>query len=85
LGPDRRLRVTVRRESYSGEPGSLVEKLAPLLAKYRCITIDMHGFKHGEILEAIRPLATKNLWATIIVYNGENKDSEEYDEEITVP
>jgi len=45
----------------------------------------MHGFKHGEILEAIRPLATKNLWATIIVYNGENKDSEEYDEEITVP
>jgi hypothetical protein len=85
VGPDRRLHVTVKKENYSGEPGRLVEKLVPLLAKYRRIIIDMYGFKRGELLEAIRPLSTKNLWATIIVYNGEKRDSKDYDEEITVP
>ncbi|MBO3808937.1 MAG: hypothetical protein FGF48_06020 [Candidatus Brockarchaeota archaeon] len=85
MGNDKRLHVTVRKENYLGETGGLVKKLVPLLTKYRSITIDMQGFKCGELLEAIRPLSNKNVWATIMVYSGEKRDPEAYDEEVTVP
>jgi len=85
VNPDRRLHVTVRREGFLEDPGGLVERIAPLLTRYRQITIHMHGFKQGELLEAIRPLSNKNVWATIVVYDGENMVSEAYDEEVTVP
>ncbi|MEM2929443.1 MAG: hypothetical protein QW797_01040 [Thermoproteota archaeon] len=85
MNPDRRLRVIVRKEKYLEEPSRLVERIAPLLTKYRRIIIDTQGFKRGELLEAIRPLSNKNIWATIIVYSGENRASENYDEEIMVP
>ncbi|MBO3797515.1 MAG: hypothetical protein QW491_07635 [Thermoproteota archaeon] len=85
MNPDRKLHVTVKKERHLEEPSRLVERIAPLLTKHRRIIIDMQGFKHGELLEAIRPLSNKNTWATIVVYSGEKRSTEAYDEEITVP
>ncbi|MGB9718032.1 MAG: hypothetical protein ACPL4E_06275 [Thermoproteota archaeon] len=82
---DKRLHVTVRKEKHLEEPSRLVEKITPLLTKYGRVIIDMQGFRRGELLEAIRPLSNKNIWATIIVYSGEKRASEDYDEETTVP
>ncbi len=85
MNPDRKLHVTVKKEKKLEEPGRLVERIVPLLTKYRCIIIDMQGFKRGELLEAIRSLSNKNMQATIIVYSGGNRNTKAYDEEITVP
>ncbi|MEM3648675.1 MAG: hypothetical protein QW506_05875 [Thermoproteota archaeon] len=85
MNPDRKLHVTVKKEKHLEEPDRLVERIAPMLTKHRRIIIDMQGFKRGELLEAIRPLSNKNTWATIVVYSGENRNREAYDEEVTVP
>jgi hypothetical protein len=84
MSQDRRLHVTIRKARHLEEPSRLVERIIPLLTKYRRVIIDTQGFRRGELLEAIRPLSNKNIWATIIVYSGEKRTSEDYDEEITV-
>ncbi|MCX8183768.1 MAG: hypothetical protein N3F08_05055 [Crenarchaeota archaeon] len=84
MNSDRKLHVTVKKEKHLEDPSRLVERIAPLLTKYRRIIIDMQGFRQGELLEAIRPLSNKNIWATIMVYNDENRCPETYDEEVTV-
>lgn len=81
---DRRLHVTVRKERHLEEVSRLAERIIPLLTKYRRVIIDTQGFRRGELLEAIRSLSNKNICATIIVYSGEKRASEDYDAEITV-
>lgn len=85
MSSGKRLHVIIRKHGDPIEPDSVVRRLAPLFMEYSSIVISMQGFKDGELLEAIRPLTTRNIWATLTVYSGESKASEEYDEEIVIP
>ncbi|MDW8034437.1 MAG: hypothetical protein RMI79_05880 [Nitrososphaerota archaeon] len=60
------------------------ENIIPILNEYRKIVISMQGFERKEILEAIRPLATRNISSTLIVYNGKYESLDDYDERLVI-
>lgn len=80
---EKKLRIIVKKENDSGDLCKF-DGIVPLLVKYRRVVINMQGFERREILDAIRPLTTTNISATLIVYNGEYEGSEDYDEKLVI-
>ena len=81
---DKKIRIIIRKNTNLNDLNSKIEKLIPILGKYRYIVINMYGFGKGELLETIRPLTTRNILSTLVVYSDEEGKHIDCDEEIVV-
>jgi len=76
MNSNKSLRITIKKEDNTESSG--FDNIIPFLHEYRRIIITMEGFKRGEVLEAIRPLTTRNISTTLIVYNGKHEDYDDH-------